>query len=45
MVPKKKTLQWNDPDLNIDWEVNDPIVSDRDKAGESFAKLKTRLFK
>ena len=42
---EEKTLQWDDPDLNIDWEVNDPIVSDRDKSGESFASLKTRLFK
>lgn len=37
---EEKTLQWNDPDLNIDWQINDPIVSDRDKIGQSFVEYK-----
>lgn len=24
-------LLWNDPDLNIDWEIENPIISDKDK--------------
>jgi dTDP-4-dehydrorhamnose 3,5-epimerase len=27
------TLRWNDPSLNIDWQVSDPIVSEKDLAG------------
>lgn len=37
---EEKTLQWNDPDLNINWEINDPVVSERDKKGQSFAEYK-----
>lgn len=33
----ERTLMWNDPDLNIDWDVVDqPILSDKDKQGHSF---------
>lgn len=39
----EKTLQWNDPDLNIDWEINNPIVSERDKIGQSFVDFKLEL--
>jgi dTDP-4-dehydrorhamnose 3,5-epimerase len=27
------TLLWNDPDLGIDWPVQDPLVSDKDNRG------------
>ena len=30
---------FNDPDLNIDWEVQDPIISDKDKAMKSFEQF------
>ncbi|HEX2618216.1 MAG TPA: dTDP-4-dehydrorhamnose 3,5-epimerase [Flavobacteriales bacterium] len=33
----ERTIQWNDPDLGIDWGVQDPIMSDRDQQGLSFA--------
>lgn len=29
-------ILWNDPDLNIEWGVNDPVISDKDKHGVSF---------
>ncbi|MDQ3193125.1 MAG: dTDP-4-dehydrorhamnose 3,5-epimerase [Bacteroidota bacterium] len=38
----ESSLCWNDPDLNIDWGIKNPIVSDKDlKAGEfkSFSSL------
>jgi dTDP-4-dehydrorhamnose 3,5-epimerase len=25
------TIKWNDPELNINWPINNPILSDRDK--------------
>ena len=27
----KKLLQWNDPDININWPINKPIMSHKDK--------------
>ena len=30
------SLLWNDPDLNIDWGVNNPIVSNKDQVAEKF---------
>lgn len=26
-----RSLRWNDPDLNINWPIKDPILSDKDK--------------
>jgi len=30
------TLRWNDPDLNIDWEISDPILSKKDQQAPFF---------
>ena len=30
------TLLWNDPELSIDWQVNNPIISSKDKEGLRF---------
>jgi len=27
----ERSLKWNDPTIGIDWELNDPILSDKDK--------------
>lgn len=29
-------VMWNDPALGIDWQVNDPLLSEKDKAGTPF---------
>ena len=29
-------LMWNDTDLNIDWKIKQPIISDKDKEGKAF---------
>ena len=29
------TLNWSDPDLNIDWKIKNPIISKKDKDGIS----------
>lgn len=34
---------YNDPELNIDWKVSDPIVSDKDKVLPSFKEYKLNL--
>ena len=33
----ERTIVWNDPGLGIDWGVDQPLVSDKDRAGEPFA--------
>lgn len=30
------TLLWNDPSLNIDWGISDPIISEKDAIGQEF---------
>lgn len=35
----EKGILFNDPDLNIDWEIENPIVSDRDKQHISFKDI------
>jgi dTDP-4-dehydrorhamnose 3,5-epimerase len=32
----EKTIIWNDPDLNIPWPTENPLLSDKDKEGISF---------
>ncbi len=32
----QKSILWNDPDLNIKWPINDPILSDKDAIGEKW---------
>lgn len=36
-------ILWNDSDLNIDWEVDSPILSEKDKLGESFKEFKSNF--
>lgn len=36
----EKTLLWNDPDININWPINKPIMSNKDKNNsQSFKEL------
>jgi len=39
----ESTLAYDDPELGIDWPVGEAVVSDRDRAGESWARLRSRL--
>ncbi len=34
-------LPWNDPDLGIDWPVEDPIVSDKDRRHAPFSQFES----
>lgn len=32
-------LMWNDPDLNIQWHIDQPILSEKDKKNQAFASF------
>jgi dTDP-4-dehydrorhamnose 3,5-epimerase len=35
------SLLWNDPDINIDWGIEQPILSEKDKISPKFADFKS----
>ena len=35
------SILWNDPDLNIDWAVKNPLLSDKDKVAPLFADFES----
>jgi dTDP-4-dehydrorhamnose 3,5-epimerase len=38
----ERTVLWNDPDLNIDWELKEPpLISPKDEAGKAFRDAET----
>jgi dTDP-4-dehydrorhamnose 3,5-epimerase len=39
----ERTISWNDPDLNIDWELDGvtPIVSQKDRQGAAFREAES----
>ncbi len=37
-------LRWDDPELNIAWPVKNPVLSDKDKHGMSFADYRRTLY-
>ncbi len=34
-------ILWNDPDLNIDWKINNPLLSEKDLQGKLFRDFET----
>ena len=39
----ERTIQWNDPILNINWGVDSPIISEKDQKGLDFATFVTEF--
>jgi dTDP-4-dehydrorhamnose 3,5-epimerase len=39
----ESTIQWNDPDIAVAWPVREPVLSERDQRGESFAAYAKRV--
>ncbi len=37
----ERGLYWNDPELDIDWEVEDPIISEKDRNQPQLAEIPT----
>jgi dTDP-4-dehydrorhamnose 3,5-epimerase len=40
----ERQLQWNDPDVGIDWPVTDPLVSERDRLQPALREIKAEFF-
>jgi dTDP-4-dehydrorhamnose 3,5-epimerase len=38
------SIRWNDPDLNIDWKIKDPLASEKDQNAPFFKDLNTKFF-
>jgi dTDP-4-dehydrorhamnose 3,5-epimerase len=36
-------IRWNDPDINIDWGVNQPLISGKDQNAPLFAELNSKF--
>jgi dTDP-4-dehydrorhamnose 3,5-epimerase len=36
-------IRWNDPDLNINWDINDPILSAKDKTAPLFHEFNSQF--
>ena len=39
----EECLIWNDQDLGIDWNINDPIISQKDMQGQHFKDFKSKF--
>ena len=37
------SLLWNDKDLNIDWKIENSIISEKDKKSEPFSNFKSQF--
>jgi dTDP-4-dehydrorhamnose 3,5-epimerase len=37
------SILWNDPDLNVDWEIKNPLISDKDKNVPLFKDLQSKF--
>jgi dTDP-4-dehydrorhamnose 3,5-epimerase len=35
----ERAIRWNDPILNIDWEITDPVLSEKDQQAPGFAEF------
>lgn len=36
-------IRWNDPELSINWQIDDPIISEKDQLLPSFSEFKIKL--
>ena len=36
-------IAWNDPDVGVDWQVSEPLLSDRDKQAPKLAEVRDEL--
>ncbi len=37
----ERTIRWNDPDLEIDWGINDPLLSEKDRIAPLFSDFES----
>ena len=39
----EKGIRWNDPDVNVEWPVTDPSVSERDNSAPTLAEMESEI--
>ncbi|MEE4256550.1 MAG: dTDP-4-dehydrorhamnose 3,5-epimerase [Bacteroidales bacterium] len=37
----ENSIRWDDPDLNIDWGISEPVISDKDRTAPLFRELES----
>jgi dTDP-4-dehydrorhamnose 3,5-epimerase len=37
----ERSIRWNDPDINIKWGIEEPVISERDKSAPGFREFKS----
>jgi dTDP-4-dehydrorhamnose 3,5-epimerase len=42
---EERTLAWDDEDIGVKWPLENPVLSTRDRNGESLAAYRARLLK
>lgn len=42
---EERTIAWDDPEIGVKWPVRNPVLSPRDRSGESLAAYRARVVK
>jgi len=41
--PSEDSILWSDPDIGIEWDIENPVLSDKDRKGKLFKEFKSQF--